>query len=155
MSEEPNLKSPEVMITSEKVRQPRVLKHDSDVIPVVVKIQKDGQAHGLTLVRYPCPLIDTYGIFIEASRFEELSKFDQIMEVDNMSTEGKTKQKATSMIRDCWESAGNPVLTLKIHKAKELPIPIKFDFAKESEKTEIHLSPVKKARTTANKTQKN
>ena len=146
MSHNPNSKSLDEVIAGEKVPKPRILKHNSDVMPVEIELRKDGLGHGLTLGRYYCPIIDTYGIFIEKSRFGELSEFDQIMEVENKSTEGKNKQKATSMIRECWEAAGNPVLKLKIHKAKKLPGLLKFDFAEEDENTEILLSPVKKAK---------
>ena len=66
------------------------------------------------------------------------------MFVDNKSTEGKNKQNATSMINGCWETAGNPVLKLKIHKAKMIPDLLKFGEDLKNEKTEILLSPVKK-----------
>ena len=137
-------------VQSDKVPLPRVLKHNSDVLPVEIELIKDGFDHGLTLERYHCPKIDTYGIFIiEKSRFGELGEFDQIMQVDNKSTEGMNKQKATSMIKKCWESVGNPVLKLKIHKAKEIPGLLKFDEDLKDQNTEILLSPVKKAKAKA------
>ena len=154
MSENQKFKSLEA-ITGEKVQSvkvplPRVLKQNSDVLPVEIELTKDGFDHGLTLERYHCPKIDTYGIFIiEKTRFAELGEFDQIMQVDNKATEGMDKQEATSMIKKCWDSVGNPVLKLKIHKAKEVPGLLKFDEDLKNQNTEIILSPVKKAKAKA------
>ena len=107
---------------------------------IVIELKKGGglTGHGLTFFWYECPLIKVRGLFINTSHSGLLSKFDQIMEVDNKSIQGKNKQTAINMIKDSWASE-NSVLTLFVQKVKKCPIPSKFGHVEMDENTEITL----------------
>ena len=109
-------------------KEPRPRVKDYCTGSIVIEITKgDGlTSHGMTFFWYECPVIKVRGLFINTSSHSgELSKFDQIMEVDNKSIVGKTKQTAITMVRDSWASE-NSVLTLFVQKVKKCPVPSKF-----------------------------
>ena len=83
-------------------KEPRPRVKDYCTGSIVIEITKgDGlTSHGMTFFWYECPVIKVRGLFINTSSHSgELSKFDQIMEVDNKSIVGKTKQTAITMVK--------------------------------------------------------
>ena len=120
-------------------KEPRPRVKDYCTGSIVIEIEKgDRSGHGLTFFWYECPLIKVRGLFINTTRSGKLSKFDQIMEVDNKSILGKNKQKAITVIKDSWASEKS-VLTLFVQKVKKCPIPSKFGHVEMDENTEITL----------------
>ena len=113
------------VIEGRKGPLPRVKDYCTGAI--VIDIEKtDGlTSHGMTFFWYECPVIKVRGLFINTGHSEKLSKYDQIMEVDNKSILGKTKQKAITIVKDSWASE-NSVLTLFVQKVKKRPLPKKF-----------------------------